>query len=73
MDLEPVQLREASPEAVARLKAFLVSAKVSVDGVTVVAQWSGPGETPESLFAGVVNLAAMYDLGQEVEAEEGDK
>jgi len=61
LDLEPVALREANPAAVARLKAFLESAKVSVDGATVVARWSGPKETPESLLEGVVDLAALYD------------
>jgi hypothetical protein len=58
--LEAVALREVPVDAVSPLQRFLASVTVTVDGSTVTAQWTGPGATPESLLAGVVDLAALY-------------
>jgi hypothetical protein len=70
-DLTPVQLREADPKAIAPLKSFLESRKVSTEGATLAAQASAAGATPESLFAGVVELQALYAYDEE--GEGGDK
>lgn len=69
LDLEPAPLADVNPAAVARVKAFLGSLALSMDGSTVVAKWSAPGETPESLLAGVVDLQTLYD-GAEEETED---
>ncbi|MCK6459930.1 MAG: hypothetical protein L6Q95_08555 [Planctomycetes bacterium] len=65
LDLKPVELREARPEAVARVKAFVASLAVSVEGATLTAECAAKGETPESLLEGVVDLAALYPCEEE--------
>jgi hypothetical protein len=72
LDLKLVEFREARPEAVARVKAFLASLAVSVEGATLTAECSAKGETPESLLEGVMDLAAVYpweEEGEEAEAK----
>ncbi|HEX5136754.1 MAG TPA: hypothetical protein VFY93_07275 [Planctomycetota bacterium] len=67
LDLTPVSLgpdapfRDVQPEAITRVKAFLASLKVSVDGTTLTAECAAKGETPESLLRGVIDLEAIYD------------
>lgn len=63
-------LRDVDPVGIARVKAFLASLAVSVEGATVSAECSAKGETPESLLEGVVDLAALYEWEEE---EPGDK
>ena len=59
-DLTPVELREADARAIVPLKSFVESLKVSTQGATLVAQASAAGATLESLFAGVIELQALY-------------
>jgi hypothetical protein len=68
LKLEPVALRDAKPETVARVQAFLGSLTVSVEGASLRAQCSVKDQTPESLLEGVVDLAALYPV-EEIEGE----
>lgn len=66
----PVPLHDVNPAAIARVRVFLASLAVSVEGATLTAECSAKGETPESLLAGVVDVAAVYPWEEEGEGAE---
>ncbi len=73
LDLKPAPFRDVDPMAIARVKAFLAAITASAEGVSLVVEASAPGETHESLFAGVIDLEALYDLDEEAADEADDK